>query len=609
MTPAPRLTPLTPAAAARARPVPAAPAAPGPLRTFLFQSLAVCAIALGAWYLAWRWTASLNPQAPGFSVVVALAETLAWAGAVLFFLSLWRIEDPAPLPAPRSVNDVSPEPLAEDRPLRVDVLVTTLDEPVELVRRTVRDARALTYPHPLSLRVVVLDDGQRPAVREMARAEGVEYLARPTRAGFKAGNLKHGLEHTDGDLFVVCDADTRLLPEFLAETLGYFGDHRVAWVQTPQWFPDVPAGTPLPEWLSRRARLGAAGRALGRAVERVIGPVPVGADPLGTDARAFYDVVQRARNWCNASFCCGAGSVHRREAVVESALRRLGAAARARAAAVRVPDPALRRALAAAIATEAARRLEVTPFEFHVSEDISTSLRLHADAPRRWRSVYHPRVLTRMLSPQDVRAWTVQRFKYATGTLDLAVRASPLRLRGLSGWQRVMYGATVYAYLAPLWTVPLVVAPLVWLFTGIAPVRDLGPEFWAHLAPPLVASRLALIAGTWGTSTRRSEQYHLASFWLHLRALAHVVAGRPLRFAVTPKIRAEGRCVHLVLPQVALLAAMAVALAVGAARAAAAPATAGAFVANAFWTLHNASCLLPMVLAAAARGPRAQGAP
>ena len=373
----------------------------------------MCALALGGWYLAWRWTASLNPRALAFSVVVALAETLAWLGAALFFLSIWRIEDPPGRPPPRTVNDVLEEPLPEDRPLRVDVLIATLDEPVELVRRSVRDAQALRYPHPLDLRVVVLDDGRRPAMCEMAREEGAAYLARESNAGFKAGNLNHALAQTDGDLFVVCDADTRLLPPFLAETLGHFRDPRVAWVQTPQWFFDVAPGTPLPEWLARRARLGRVGAAMGRAAERLLGPVAVGADILGTDARAFYDLVQRARNWCNASFCCGAGSVHRREAVLETALRRLGDTARRSglAWAARVPDAQLGRALASAVSLETARRTALTPFEFHVSEDVYTSIRLHAAPGRRWRSVYHPRALTQMLSPQDLLAWTIQRFK------------------------------------------------------------------------------------------------------------------------------------------------------------------------------------------------------
>jgi cellulose synthase (UDP-forming) len=419
--------------------------------------------------------------------------------------------------------------------------------------------------------------------------------------GFKAGNLRHGVERTDGDLFVICDADTRPLPGLLEETLGYFRDPRVAWVQTPQWFYDVEPGTPLPEWLARRARLGRAGAALGRALERAVGPIAVGADPLGTDPRAFYDLVQRGRNWCNATFCCGAGSVHRREAVMEAALRRLGDAVRTSVHPLTdtVADPALRATLAGALASQAARHVELTPYVFHVSEDIYTSVLLHADAPRRWRSVYHPRVLTRMLSPQDPLAWSIQRFKYASGTLDLAVRANPLRLRGLTAWQKLMYGATMYAYLAPLWLLPLVLAPLVYFFTGVAPVRAFDVALWAHLVPFLVASRLALLAGSWGVPTWRSEQYHLASFALNLRALGHVLARRPLRFAVTPKDRACGRWTRLAIPHLLLLAAMGAGVVVGALRLdAGSPSAVDAFVANVFWTLHNAACLVPFALAA-----------
>jgi cellulose synthase (UDP-forming) len=580
---------------------PGEPVSRTPARELAFQALATLALALGAWYLAWRWTASLNPDALAFSVAVAGAETLAYVGSVLFFLSIWRLEDPARRPPPRTVKDVVAEPLERDRPLKVDVFVTTVDEPVELVRLSVRDALRLRYPHPLTLKVHVLDDGRRPAMRAMAAEEGAEYLSRTTTAGFKAGNLRNGLERTDGDLFVICDADTRPLPALLEETLGYFRDPAVAWVQTPQWFYDVERGTPLPEWLAVRARLGALGRALGRAVERAVGPVAVGADPLGTDPRAFYDVVQRGRNWCNAAFCCGAGSVHRREAVMEAAVRRFAADVRAavRPWTDRVPDPALRAALGPVLATQAARHVELAPYAFHVSEDILTSVLLHADERRRWRSIYHPRVLTRMLSPQDPLAWTIQRFKYASGTLDIALRANPLRLPGLSAWQRVMYGATMYAYLAPLWILPLMLAPLVFFFTGVAPIRAFDVAFWSHVFPFLVASRLALLAGTWGVPTWRSEQYHLAAFWLNLRALGHVLARRPLRFAVTPKFRAAGRAARLALPHVLLLAAMAAGIAVGAWRLgpAAPPSEAAAYVANVFWTLHNGACLAPFVLA------------
>jgi cellulose synthase (UDP-forming) len=264
-----------------------------------------------------------------------------------------------------------------------------------------------------------------------------------------------------------------------------------------------------------------------------------------------------------------------------------------------VGDATLRAELARALRTQAARHLELTPYAFHVSEDIYTSLLLHGDEARRWRSVYHPRALTRMLSPQDAVAWSIQRFKYASGTLDIALRHNPLRLRGLSPWQKVMYGATMYAYLAPLWTVPLMLAPLAFFYAGVTPIRGYDPAFWAHLFPFVIASRLALWAGTWGVPMWRSEQYHLAAFWLNLRALARVIGGRPLRFHVTPKGRTSRRAVGLALPHAVLLAAMATGVLLGVLRLGQASVhEANAIVANVFWTLHNAACLLPFVIAA-----------
>ncbi|ABS27324.1 glycosyltransferase [Anaeromyxobacter sp. Fw109-5] len=572
------------------------------VRNFAFQALAVLATVLGGWYLSWRWTSSLNPDAPAFSAVIAAAETLAYLGAVLFFLSIWRAEDPVVHPPPRTVNDLREEPLPRDRPIKVDVMITTFDEPLGLVRLSVRDAKQLSYPHPLTLRVYLLDDGRRPEMRAMADEEGAGYLTRATNEGYKAGNLRNGFDHTDGDLVVICDADTRLLPALLEETLGYFRDPEVAWVQTPQSFYDLDPGLPLAEWLARRARLGRVGRALGRAVEAVIGPVAIGADRLGSDPRAFYDVIQRCRNWCNAAFCCGAGSVHRREAVMEGAVTEFGAAVEAavRPLAARVPDAAARASLETALASQAARGIELTPYEFHVSEDIYTSIRLHAGT-RRWRSVYHPRVLARMLSPQDLLAWSIQRFKYASGTLDIALHDNPLRRTRLTAWQKVMYGATMYAYLAPLWIIPLVLAPIAFFFAGVLPVRAYDGEFAARVVPFLVASRLAVMVGTWGVPTWRSEQYHLASSWLNLRALIHVVARRPLRFPVTPKVATSRRSVGLAVPHLVLLAAMAVGLVYRGALVAQGPSVPGeatAYLANVFWSLHNAACLAPFVLAA-----------
>lgn len=575
-------------------------------REFAFQALATASLALGLWYLAWRWTASLNPEALWFSVPLALAESLSFVGTTLFFLSTWRTRDPEKRAPPVGVNDILATPLPEDRPLVVDFFIATVNEDVELVRRTLKDAKALRYPHPLDLRIHVLDDGRRERLRAIAQEEHVGYLTRPDKLGFKAGALRNAMDQTGGDLLVVCDADMRPFEGFLEETLGHFRDPLVAWVQTPQWFYDLDEGTRLPAWLARRLRLGRTGRLLGRALEALVGPVSVGADPFGEDPRMFYDVILRRRNWCNASFCCGGGSVHRREAVMEAAVRAyaLQVELSTSTSSDEVPDEALRRELREALVGEAAREVELTPYKFHVSEDIYTSLVLHADEGRRWRSVFHPTVLTRSLSPQDLLTWTIQHYKYAAGTLDILRRDNPLRLPGLSGWQKLMYAQTMFSYLSPLWIVPFLAAPIVYMFCGVAPIAAYDAAFLAHFAPFLVLNKVAFMVGTWGVNPYRGEQYFIDSFPLYLRAMADVLRRRSIHFTITPKTRQAARQLRLVAPQLALVALVVVGLVYRGLRSWSSPdpVLLPAYFANVFWSVNNLVALSGIVSAALRRG-------
>ena len=132
-------------------------------------------------------------------------------------------------------------------------MFTTYNEDPEIVRLSIQDAKAIRYPHSIDLRVHVLDDGRREAMKQVALEEGVGYISRSNNIGFKAGNLRNGLENTGGDFIVICDADTRPFSTLLERTLGYFRDPDVAWVQSPQWFYDIPEGTRLPDHLARCA--------------------------------------------------------------------------------------------------------------------------------------------------------------------------------------------------------------------------------------------------------------------------------------------------------------------------------------------------------------------
>ena len=251
-----RRTDVTPAAAAR--------------RLLALRIMTVLTVALGVNYLAWRWLESVNWDAWWIAVPLVVAETYSLVDVGLFALTMWRARTrPAPPPPPEGVT--------------VDVFVTTVDEPVDLVMRTVLAARDMAYPH----RTWVLDDGDRPALREAARHAGVGYVVRgedwvgrPRHA--KAGNLNNALFRTDGDLIVVLDADQVPAPHFLERTLGHFADPAVALVQTPQHFTNVTA-----------------------------------ADPLGSQAPLFYGPIQQGKDGWNAAFFCGSNAVLRREALMQ----------------------------------------------------------------------------------------------------------------------------------------------------------------------------------------------------------------------------------------------------------------------------------------------------
>ncbi|SFR38731.1 cellulose synthase (UDP-forming) [Yoonia tamlensis] len=573
-------------------------------RELLWQFLATIALVVGAWYIWWRWTASLNTDAMWFAVPLVVAETCAFIGMVLFVFNLWKDNPIEIIAPPATLNDIVPGHPDGARPLIIDVMFATYNEDPELVRLGIINAKAITYPHPIDIRIHILDDGRREEMRTVTEAEGANYIARTTNEGFKAGNLRHAMEQTSGDLIIICDADTRPFKTILENTLGYFKDPKMAWVQTPQWFYDLPDGVALPDLLERR--FGTNGAKLGRAVETVVGPVQIGTDPFVSDPKMFYDIIQRRRNWANASFCCGAGSIHRREAVMEAALRSFGAKVEIRTYAteevitVTSKERDIAPDLMDAIRTEAAATEILTPYRFHVSEDIYTSIVLHSDRERGWKSKMHPIVESKMLSPQDLLTWTVQRYKYAGGSLDILMNDNPLFRRGLTFSQRMMYAATFYSYLAPIWNIIFLLAPIIYLFTGISPVSAYSADFFWHLIPFLVTLELAMMVGAWGVSGYAAKSSYLSFFPLGMRAIWSVLRGEQISFKVTPKVRQSGNFLGLVKPQigVVILTGVATVWAVGALTLGTTNHSATGVVSNVLWGFNNCLAMAGIIAAA-----------
>jgi len=526
-------------------------------RELVWQYFAIFNLTVGAWYIYWRWTSSLNYDALWYAIPLVIAETGAYIGLMLFTFNLWKVEDTPQKEPPQMLSEVVSYTPNEDRPITVDVFFPTYDEDPELVRLSLRDAKNIHYPKKIDTTIHVLDDGGREEMAQVAKEEGVNYITRDGNVGFKAGNMRNAMEQTGGDFIVICDADTRPFPTILEHTLGYFRDPDVAWVQTPQWFFDIPEGKSLPDTLEKY--ISKPGRWIGKGIEKVIGPVKIGEDPFVNDPKMFYDVIQRRRNWCNASFCCGAGSIHRREAVMEAALKsysdQIDKDFKDKDEKFRklTGEDKLDKTTESSIRTQILQESEFTPYRFHVSEDIYTSIVLHSDEERNWKSVMHPAVESKMLSPQDLLTWTIQRFKYAGGTLDIAKNDNPVFRRGMSMPQRMMYATTVWSYIGGIWNAIFLTAPLIYLFFAIAPVDSYSFEFYKHILPFLLLTELAFMIGGWGLAGYPSKASYLAFFPTNLRALWTVIKGEKISFPVTPKDRQEGNFLGLAIPQTVLI--------------------------------------------------------
>lgn len=569
-------------------------------RELLWQFLATVSLVLGTSYIIWRWGWSLNYDALWFSIPLVIAETCAFIGSILFTINLWAIRDYKQNSPPQTITECveNPEQLTA-RSIKADVFFPTYDEDPELVRLSIIDAKKITYPHPIDITIHVLDDGKRDAMKQVAQEEGVNYITRENNIGFKAGNMRNAMEQTDGDFIVICDADTRPFPSILEDVMGYFRDPDVAWVQTPQWFFDIPIGRPLKSVMKRY--LSKPGYWIGAAVEKAVGPINVGADPFCNDPQMFYDVIARRRNWANASFCCGAGSIHRREAVQQVALKTYADSIDGfiRKYTQEVEDEEIKRDLSDAMKKEAALDTEVTPYKFHVSEDIYTSIVLHSDPDRNWKSVLHPKIESKMLSPQDLLTWTLQRFKYAGGTLDIGLHDNPIFNKGLSIPQRIMYGTTIWSYLGGLWNTLFLCAPIIYLFTGVAPMSAYSMDFFKHIIPFLIVNELASMVGTWGISSWEGQSFYLSFFPINLRALWTVARGKQIKFPVTPKIRQEGNFFRLVIPQFLIMLLTAAGLIFAGIMVYAGRSTnVNGLLTNIFWGLNNILAMSGIVCAA-----------
>lgn len=221
-----------------------------------------------AWWLDWLYNYGHAANTFLYTLLV-LAESFNVTQVLGYWYTVW--------------HDRAPERKRARVAGRVDVFVTTYNEPVHIVEQTVRAAIAMPYPH----RTYVLDDGHRPEMGAMAERLGAHWIHRPDNRGAKAGNVNHALAITEGDFFAVFDADHVPHPEFLSRMMPFMDDAGMGLVQAPQYY-------------ANREKTYIASGAMDQQ-EIFFGPICGGKDGVG------------------AVFCCGTNMIIRRSAIEDVA--------------------------------------------------------------------------------------------------------------------------------------------------------------------------------------------------------------------------------------------------------------------------------------------------
>ncbi|MDB5161793.1 MAG: hypothetical protein JWM52_301 [Candidatus Saccharibacteria bacterium] len=162
--------------------------------------------------------------------------------------------------------------------IKVDVYIPVYGEPVEEVKATAIAARNIYGKH----RTYILDDGDSDEIKAMAKKVGVDYIRRPVHNNAKAGNINYALSITNGDFYLILDADFVADPTILYETIPFFENDNLAFVQTPQFYDNQN------NFVSTAANF----------MQNV-----------------FYSLIQSGKNRFNAAFCVGTNVVFRRKAV------------------------------------------------------------------------------------------------------------------------------------------------------------------------------------------------------------------------------------------------------------------------------------------------------
>lgn len=345
-------------------------------------------------YILWRIFFTIPKGKGYFSLICAITllvvEIMGMFEMFVHYRDMSNIEYPH---KPEIDEDLYPD---------VDVFVTTYNESVELVEKTINGCVNMEYPDQEKVHIYICDDGNRKEMQEMAMKMGVKYITREEREGAKAGNLNNAMEHSNSPLIATFDADMIPMHDFLMATVPYFLKNeqakkhgseeeyeKIGFVQTPQSFYNLDL---FQFNLYSESR-------------------------IPNEQDYFYRDIQLSRNKTNSVIYGGSNTVILREALEE-----VGGF-----------------------------------YTRSITEDFATGILIQSKG---YICYAIPEVHASGLSPTDLKSLVKQRERWARGCIQTGRRLNILFRRGLRFSQRISYLTSISYWYASIKRFIFIMAPI-----------------------------------------------------------------------------------------------------------------------------------------------------
>ncbi|MFZ4543843.1 MAG: glycosyltransferase family 2 protein [Saprospiraceae bacterium] len=153
-------------------------------------------------------------------VVLSMFFWYGMARIILIWVNYLKISKPPDVPIP-------------DKGLSVAIFTTAAPgEPLSMFENTFKALQNLNYPHT----TYFLDSTEDPAFKDLAEQHGLIWFNLANLPGAKAGKVNEALKRTKEDFILILDPDHIVFPNFLDQTLGFFKDEQIGFVQVSQGY-------------------------------------------------------------------------------------------------------------------------------------------------------------------------------------------------------------------------------------------------------------------------------------------------------------------------------------------------------------------------------------